>query len=48
MAASPFAHLDRFVALPRIGALALPVGGTRLAVTVQTLDPQRKDWQSAL
>jgi dipeptidyl aminopeptidase/acylaminoacyl peptidase len=47
-APSPFADLERFVALPRIGALALSVDGTRLAVAVQTLDPQKKKWQSAL
>lgn len=45
---SPFADLERFVALPRLGALALSVDGTRLAVAVQTLDPQKKKWQSAL
>ena len=44
----PFADLARFVALPRIGGLALSADGTRLAVSVQTLDPQRKKWQSAL
>ena len=33
---------------PRIGALALSADGTRLAVSVQTLDPEKKKWQSAL
>jgi dipeptidyl aminopeptidase/acylaminoacyl peptidase len=47
-ASSPFADLAEFVALPRIGALALSADGARLAVSVQTLDPQRKKWQSAL
>jgi dipeptidyl aminopeptidase/acylaminoacyl peptidase len=47
-ASSPFADLAEFVALPRIGALALSPDGTRLAVSVQTLDPQKKKWQSAL
>ena len=47
-AGSPFAHLAQFVALPRIGALALSVDGERLAVSVQTLDPTKKKWQSAL
>ncbi|WP_324273392.1 hypothetical protein [Blastococcus brunescens] len=45
---SPFADLERFVALPRLGGLALSADGTRLAVAVQTLDPQRKKWQSAI
>jgi dipeptidyl aminopeptidase/acylaminoacyl peptidase len=45
---SPFADLAAFVALPRIGALALSVDGSRLAVAVQTLDPEKKKWQSAL
>jgi dipeptidyl aminopeptidase/acylaminoacyl peptidase len=44
----PFADLARFVALPRIGALALSADGSRLAVAVQTLDPEKKKWQSAL
>ena len=43
-----FADLAQFVALPRIGALALSADGSRLAVSVQTLDPERKKWQSAL
>ncbi|TQN42268.1 dipeptidyl aminopeptidase/acylaminoacyl peptidase [Blastococcus colisei] len=46
--AGPFEDLARFVALPRIGGLALSADGTRLAVSVQTLDPQEKKWQSAL
>ncbi|MCW2742587.1 MAG: Dipeptidyl aminopeptidase/acylaminoacyl peptidase [Blastococcus sp.] len=45
---SPFADLAAFVALPRIGALALSSDGSRLAVSVQTLDPEKKKWQSAL
>jgi dipeptidyl aminopeptidase/acylaminoacyl peptidase len=47
-AAGPFADLADFVALPRIGALALSSDGSRLAVSVQTLDPEKKKWQSAL
>jgi dipeptidyl aminopeptidase/acylaminoacyl peptidase len=47
-AGSPFADLAEFVALPRIGALALSRDGSRLAVSVQTLDPEKKKWQSAL
>jgi dipeptidyl aminopeptidase/acylaminoacyl peptidase len=44
----PFARLADFVALPRIGALALSVDGSRLAISVQTLDPEGTKWQSAL
>ena len=45
---SPFSSLSDFVAIPRVGALALSDDGTRLAVSVQTLDPEKKKWQSAL
>jgi hypothetical protein len=41
-AGSPFADLAEFVALPRIGGLALSADGARLAISVQTLDPQKK------
>ncbi|MCW2580498.1 MAG: Dipeptidyl aminopeptidase/acylaminoacyl peptidase, partial [Blastococcus sp.] len=47
-ASGPFADLAQFVALPRIGALALSADGSRLAISVQTLDPEKKKWQSAL
>jgi dipeptidyl aminopeptidase/acylaminoacyl peptidase len=47
-AAGPFASLADFVALPRVGGLALSADGRRLAVSVQTLDPEGKKWQSAL
>jgi dipeptidyl aminopeptidase/acylaminoacyl peptidase len=47
-ASSPFTDLAAFVALPRLGNLALSADGTRLALAVQTLDPERKKWQSAL
>jgi dipeptidyl aminopeptidase/acylaminoacyl peptidase len=47
-AESPFADLAEFVALPRVGALALSADGSRLAISVQTLDPQKKKWLSAL
>jgi dipeptidyl aminopeptidase/acylaminoacyl peptidase len=46
--AGPFSRLADFVALPRVGALALSLDGTRLAISVQTLDTERKKWQSAL
>jgi dipeptidyl aminopeptidase/acylaminoacyl peptidase len=45
---SPFADLADFVAIPRIGALALSSDGSRLAVSLQTLDAEKKKWQSAL
>ncbi|MCU1671740.1 MAG: Dipeptidyl aminopeptidase/acylaminoacyl peptidase [Blastococcus sp.] len=45
---SPFARLADYAALPRVGALALSADGTRLAISVQTLDPEKKKWQSAL
>jgi dipeptidyl aminopeptidase/acylaminoacyl peptidase len=47
-ASSPFADLAAFVALPRIGALALSADGSRLAVSVQSLDAEKKKWQSAV
>jgi dipeptidyl aminopeptidase/acylaminoacyl peptidase len=47
-AGGPFADLAAFVALPRVGGLALSADGRRLAVTVQTLDAEGKKWQSAL
>ena len=43
-----FERLADFVALPRVSGLALSADGTRLAVSVQTLDPERTRWQSAL
>ncbi len=46
--ASPFTDLGAYVALPRLGGLALSADGTRLAVSVQTLDTDKKTWQSAL
>jgi dipeptidyl aminopeptidase/acylaminoacyl peptidase len=46
--ANPFARLADFVALPRLGGLALSPDGTRLAVGVQTLDAEKKKWQSAV
>ena len=47
-APSPFHRLSDFVAIPRLGGLALSADGTRLAVAVATLDPEKKKWQSAL
>ncbi len=47
-AGGPFASLADFVALPRVTGLALSPDARRLAVSVQTLDPERKKWVSAL
>ena len=47
-AASPFHRLADFLALPRVAALALSADGTRLAISVPTLDAEKKKWQSAL
>ena len=47
-ASGPFADLAAFVALPRVGALALSADGRRLAISVATLDADKKKWQSAL
>jgi len=47
-APSPFHRMSDFLALPRLGGLALSADGTRLAVSVATLAPDGKKWQSAL
>ena len=47
-APTPFSRLADFIALPRVAGLALSRDGRRLAIGVQTLDPERKKWQSAL
>jgi dipeptidyl aminopeptidase/acylaminoacyl peptidase len=47
-APSPFHRLTDFVAIPRLGGLALSPDGTRLVTSVQTLDAEQKKWQSAL
>jgi dipeptidyl aminopeptidase/acylaminoacyl peptidase len=47
-AQSPFHRLADFLALPRLGGLALSADGSRLATSVQTLDPEKKKWQSAI
>ena len=46
--ATPFHSLSDFVAVPRLGGLALSADGSRLAVSVQTLDAEKKKWQSAV
>ncbi|MFQ1003800.1 S9 family peptidase [Modestobacter sp. SSW1-42] len=45
---SPFHRLADFVALPRLGGLALSPDGSRLVTSVATLDAEGKKWQSAL
>ena len=47
-APSPFHRLTDFLALPRLGGLALSADGTRLAVSVATLDAEKKKWQTAV
>ncbi len=47
-APTPFHRLADFVALPRLGSLALSPDGRRLVTSVATLDPERKKWQTAL
>ena len=47
-ATHPFASLADFVAIPRVGGLALSPDGSRLAIAVATLDAEKKKWQSAL
>jgi dipeptidyl aminopeptidase/acylaminoacyl peptidase len=45
---TPFHRLADYVAIPRVSGLALSRDGARLAISVQTLDPEKKKWQSAL
>ncbi|WP_402463060.1 S9 family peptidase [Isoptericola aurantiacus] len=45
---TPFHDLDDYIALGRLGGLALSRDGTRLVTTVQTLDPERTGYVSAL
>src|SRR3954454_23421412 len=46
-APTPFHRLADYAAIPRVGGLALSRDG-RLAIAVQTLDPEKKKWVSAL
>ncbi|WP_049568485.1 alpha/beta hydrolase family protein, partial [Streptomyces sp. SBT349] len=46
--ATPFHDLDSFVALPRVGGLALSRDGRRLVVAAATLDADRTRYVSAL
>ena len=45
---TPFHDLDAYVDLPRGSGLALSPDGTRLVTSVQTLDPKRTKWVTAL
>ncbi len=45
---TPFHDLDLYVALPRLGGLALSHDGRRLVATVSTLNPDRTGYVSAL
>lgn len=45
---TPFHDLDAYLALPRIAGLALSKDGGRLVVTVQTLNPDRTAYSTAL
>ncbi|ARU51757.1 S9 family peptidase [Cellulosimicrobium cellulans] len=45
---TPFHDLDHYLAIPRVGGLALSPDGARLVTTVQTLDPQRTGYRTAL
>src|SRR3954468_11543977 len=46
-APTPFHRLSDYAAIPRVAGLALSRTG-RLAISVQTLDPEKKKWVSAL
>ncbi|MFF2831189.1 prolyl oligopeptidase family serine peptidase [Cellulosimicrobium cellulans] len=45
---SPFHDLDQYLAIPRVGGLALSPDGARLVTSVQTLDPKRTGYRTAL
>ncbi|MFC5381377.1 prolyl oligopeptidase family serine peptidase [Aquipuribacter nitratireducens] len=47
-ATSPFADLDAYQALPRLGGLALSPDGTRLVTGLQTLNPEANRFVTAL
>ena len=46
--ATPFHDLDQYIAIPRLSGLALSRDGSRLVTGVQTLDPDRTAYRSAL
>ena len=45
---TPFGDLDQYIALPRLGGLALSPDGTRLVVAMNVLDPKRTRYVTAL
>lgn len=45
---SPFHDLEPYIALPRVGGLALSPDGTRLITSVATLDPKKTRYVNAL
>ncbi|WIE55760.1 prolyl oligopeptidase family serine peptidase [Curtobacterium sp. MCBD17_003] len=46
--ATPFSDLDAFVALPRVDGIALSPDGTRVALTVSTLDHDRTGYTRSI
>ena len=48
VAATPFHDLESYIAIPRVGGLALSPDGTRLVTTVATLNPKRTAFVTAL
>ena len=47
-APTPFHDLDQYVALPRLGGLALSLDGKRLVVAMNVLDPKRTKYVTSL
>jgi dipeptidyl aminopeptidase/acylaminoacyl peptidase len=47
-AETPFHHLETYIDLPRVGGLALSPDGARLVTTVQTLNPKRTAFVTAV
>ena len=45
---TPFQDLDQYIALPRLGGLALSLDGTRLVVVMNVLDPKRTRYVTSL
>ncbi len=45
---SPFHDLEAYIAVPRVGGLALSPDGTRLITSVATLDPKKTRYVNAL
>ena len=45
---TPFHDLDHYVAIPRVTGLTVSPDGTRLVATLQTLDPKRTGYRTAL